>query len=70
VSTRGKAWTDRPAFDSSHVFRPTTGTPVFNAKAISDSVPNSPATAMTASAARTFSTFRPSPIPVGIETVR
>ena len=48
---------------------PTTGTPVRSANAISDNVPYAPPTAITASAARTTSALRISPIPVVSATV-
>ena len=64
------ASTGFPPLASSQVESPTTGFPIFRAKAISESVPNSPEMAMTASAARTTSALRASPNPVGTATVR
>jgi nucleoside-triphosphatase THEP1 len=60
----------RPSLASSQVPSPTTGRPSLRAKAISERVPNSPPTAMTADAVRTMMTLRASPIPVtmGIST--
>src|SRR4051812_14186273 len=52
----------------SHVPTPTTGRPVFSARAISESVPKPPPTATSASDARTTSPLRNSPMPVGTTT--
>ena len=49
---------------------PTTGLPIFSASAISESVPNSPCTAITTSAVRTTIALRASPIPVATAIVR
>ena len=62
------ASTGVPRLDSSHVTRPTTGLPMRRARAISESVPNSPATAMRTSAARTTRALRASPMPVAMAT--
>jgi hypothetical protein len=64
------ASTGSPAFRNSHVPSPTTGFPILSASAISESVPNSPCTAITTSAVRTTIALRASPIPVATATVR
>jgi hypothetical protein len=70
VVARTMVSTGTPAFESSHVPSPTIGLPILSASAISESVPNSPWIAITASAVRTTTAFLASPIPVATATVR